>query len=223
MEAAKILVVDDESPIRGFVRRYLERDGYVVIEATNGKEAIQLAKLGADLVILDLMMPGLDGFEVARNLRNGSAIPILMLSARGEEVDRVTGLEVGADDYLTKPFSPRELMARVKALLRRSRLPSHRGPEEGPLVVDSESRQVWLQGERVELTPREYSLLKALVSAPGKCFTREELLNRVWGPEYLGDTRRVDVHISKLREKLSGPTNNPPIRSVWGVGYRYDP
>ena len=222
MESAKILVVDDESPIRGFVRRYLERDGYVVVEATNGREALQLAKMGADLVILDLMMPGLDGFEVARHLRNGSAIPILMLSARGEEADRVTGLEIGADDYLTKPFSPRELMARVKALLRRSRLSSHRSSEEGPLVVDTESRQVWLHGERVELTPREYALLKTLTGAPGKCFTREELLNRVWGPEYLGDTRRVDVHISKLREKLAGPNKNPPIRSIWGVGYRYD-
>ena len=223
MEAAKILVVDDESPIRGFIRRYLERDGYVVVEATNGREALQLAKLGADLVILDLMMPGLDGFEVATQLRATSAIPILMLSARGEEVDRVTGLEVGADDYLTKPVSPRELMARVKALLRRSRLPSHIHQDKGPLVIDTESRQVWLHDERIELTPREFALLKTLSSAPGKSFTREELLNRVWGPEYLGDTRRVDVHISKLREKLTSPNHNPPIRSVWGVGYRYDP
>jgi two-component system response regulator ResD len=223
MQSAKILVVDDESPIRGFVRRYLERDGYEVIEASNGRDALQLAKLGVDLVVLDLMMPGLDGFDVARHLRASGDIPILMLSARGDEVDRVTGLEIGADDYLTKPVSPRELMARIKALLRRSRLSGSRPAEPaGPVVIDTDTRQVWVHGDRVELTPREYALLKTLASTPGKNFTREELLNRVWGPEYLGDTRRVDVHISNLREKLSRPGETPPIRSIWGVGYRYE-
>lgn len=224
MEAAKVLIVDDESPIRGFVRRYLERDGHTVIEATNGRDALQLARQGVDLVVLDLMMPGLDGFEVTRCLRESGPVPILMLSARGDEVDRVTGLEIGADDYVTKPVSPRELMARIRALLRRSRLPSHSGAAQpGALVIDTEARQVRLHGERVELTPREYALLKTMAAAPGKNFTREELLNRVWGPEYLGDTRRVDVHISNLREKLSRPGEPAPLHSVWGVGYRFDP
>lgn len=223
MQPAKILIVDDEGPIRGFIRRYLERDGYDVLEASNGLDGLQLARMGIDLLILDLMMPGLDGFEVARTLRASSAVPILMLSARGEEVDRVTGLEVGADDYLAKPCSPRELMARVKALLRRSRLPVHRVNEpQGKLTIDNNSRQVWYSGEKIELTPREYSLLKTLASAPGKNFTREELLNRVWGPEYMGDTRRVDVHISKLRDKLTHNGESPPIHSIWGVGYRYE-
>lgn len=223
MQPSRILIVDDESAIRGFVRRYLEKDGYEVIEASNGLDGLQQAKLGADLVILDLMMPGMDGFDVARSLRNGGPIPILMLSARGDEVDRVTGLEVGADDYLTKPVSPRELMARVKALLRRSRLSSPTVTQPtSAVVIDSETRQVWVHGERVELTPREYALLKTLASWPGKNFTREELLNRVWGPEYLGDTRRVDVHISNLREKLSRQGEQPPIRSIWGVGYRFE-
>ena len=223
MDAARILVVDDESPIRGFVRRYLEKDGYEVIEAANGRDALQLARLGVDLVILDVMMPGLDGFDVARHLRGDSDVPILMLSARTDEVDRVTGLEVGADDYLSKPVSPRELMARVKALLRRSRLSGARSvAPQRAIVIDSEARQVWVRGERVELTPREYALLKTLASTPGKNYTREELLNRVWGPEYMGDTRRVDVHISNLRDKLSRSGEPAMIRSVWGVGYRFE-
>lgn len=220
MDVARILVVDDDSQIRGFVRRYLESDGYAVVEAGNGRDALQVAQQGIDLVILDFMMPGLDGFDVARNLRKGSEVPILMLSARAEEVDRATGLEIGADDYLPKPVSPRELMARVKALLRRSRISGAAAAKA--LQIDSEARQVWLRGERLELTPREYALLKTLASTPGKNYTREELLNRVWGPEYMGDTRRVDVHISNLRDKLSRAGEPPMIRSVWGVGYRFE-
>lgn len=215
-------MVDDEPEILELVRRYLERDGFEVLGARDGATALELARQGVDLVILDVMMPGPDGLEVTRTLRyvRGSPVPILILSARDEEADRVAGLEVGADDYLTKPFSPRELVARVKALLRRSRM--------APLAatglhVDLEARRVQLDGDYVELTPREYDLLKTLWQAPGKNFTREELLDRVWGVEYLGDTRRVDVHISKLREKLSRPGRPAPIRSIWGVGYRLEP
>lgn len=223
MIATRVLIVDDEPEIRGFVRRYLERDGYSVIEASNGTEGLALARQGADLVILDLMMPGLDGFEVTRLLRATSPVPILILTARGEEADRVAGLEIGADDYLTKPFSPRELVARVKALLRRSRLPSASAKAAGPLMVDAANRQIYFEGEVVDLTPREYDLARTLVASPGKNFTREELLNRVWGTEYLGDIRRVDVHICKIREKLTRENRPCPIRSIWGVGYRYEP
>lgn len=220
---ARVLIVDDEPEIRGFVRRYLERDGYAVVEAANGTDGLNLARQGADVVVLDLMMPGLDGLEVTRLLRSTSPVPILMLTARGEEADRVAGLEIGADDYLTKPFSPRELVARVKALLRRSRLPSAGSVSTGTLVVDASTRQICMEGEAVDLTPREYDLLRTLVSCPGKNFTREELLNRVWGAEYLGDIRRVDVHICKVREKLMRDGKPCPIRSIWGVGYRYEP
>ena len=223
MISARVLIVDDEPEIRGFVRRYLERDGYSVIEASDGREGLGLARQGADLVVLDLMMPGLDGLEVTRLLRATSPVPILILTARGDEVDRVAGLEIGADDYLTKPFSPRELMARVKALLRRSRLPSAGNSNAGPLMVDAANRQIYFEGEVVELTPREYDLARTLVACPGKNFTREELLNRVWGTEYLGDIRRVDVHICKIREKLTRDGRPCPIRSIWGVGYRYEP
>ncbi len=218
---ARILVVDDEPEIREFVRKYLERDGYLVLEAADGDAALARAREGVDLLVLDIGLPGPDGLEVTRRLRNHSPVPILVLTARGEEADRVIGLEVGADDYLTKPFSPRELVARVKALLRRSRMPAA-GPSGGPLVIDAEARQVRLEGQIVELTPREYELLRTLASYPGKSFTREELLDKVWGAEYVGDTRRVDVHVSKLREKLTRPGHPAPIRSIWGVGYRFE-
>ncbi|MBI3926305.1 MAG: response regulator transcription factor [Armatimonadetes bacterium] len=222
MADGTILVVDDEPEIREFVRRYLERDGYRVVTAPDGDTALEKARAGVDLIILDLMIPGPDGLEVTRRIRASSPLPILILTARGDEVDRVAGLELGADDYLTKPFSPRELVARVKALLRRSRMPSVGSIQSGPVVVDAEARRVLVDGDPVELTPREYDLLRVLAGAPGKNFTREELLDRVWGPEYLGQTRRVDVHISNLRDKLSREGRPAPIRSIWGVGYRYE-
>lgn len=218
---ARVLVVDDEPEIRDFVRKYLERDGFLVVEAADGESALARAKEGVDVLVLDIGLPGPDGLEVTRRLRAHSPVPILVLTARGEEADRVIGLEMGADDYLTKPFSPRELVARVKALLRRSRMPAA-GLSSGPLVIDAEARQVRLEGQVVELTPREYELLRTLASYPGKSFTREELLDKVWGPEYVGDTRRVDVHVSKLREKLTRPGQPAPIRSIWGVGYRFE-
>lgn len=223
MSSARILIVDDEPEIRSFVRLYLERDGYQVTEASNGEEGLALARQGPDLVILDLMMPGLNGLEVTRLLRSTSPIPILILTARGEEADRVVGLEIGADDYLTKPFSPRELVARVKALVRRSRMPMVGSLAAGGLIIDATHRQISLDGIPIELTPREFELLRTLVANPGKNFTREELLNRVWGEEYLGDFRRVDVHICKIREKLVKEGKPCPIRSIWGVGYRYEP
>lgn len=218
----RVLVVEDETEIREFIRRYLEDDGFEVLTASSGHQALDLVHQQVELLVLDLGIPGPDGLDIIRRLREFSPIPILIVSARGEGADRVTGLELGADDYLTKPFLPRELVARVKALLRRSRLPSLGSQASGPLVVDPNARRVLLEGEPVDLTPREYDLLKTLALAPGKNFTREELLDRVWGPEYLGDARRVDLYISKIRAKLSRPGKPAPIRSIWGVGYRFE-
>ena len=218
-------MVDDEEEIRDILRRFLERDGFEVVLARDGHEALKMARNPVDLIIQDLMIPGPDGLEVTREVRKTSHVPILILTAKGEEADRVTGLELGADDYLTKPFSPRELLARVKALLRRSRLPAASAAPakaSGPVRIDEEARRVYLDDEPLELTPREYDLLRVLAGAPGKNFTRDELLDRVWGPEYTGDTRRVDVHISNLRDKLRKPGWAGPIRSIWGVGYRYE-
>ncbi len=221
-QKGRVLVVEDELEIREFIKRYLKEDGFDVVTAANGNQALDLVHQRVELLVLDLGIPGPDGLDIIRRLREFSPIPILIVSARGDGADRVTGLELGADDYLTKPFLPRELVARVKALLRRSRLPSASSQGNGPLVVDPEARRVLLDGEPVELTPREYDLLKTLALAPGKNFTREELLDRVWGPEYLGDSRRVDLYISKIRAKLNRPGKPAPIRSIWGVGYRFE-
>lgn len=219
----RILVVEDETQIQELIGRYLHQNGFEVVNAATGPEGLKKAAEGVDLIILDLMLPGLDGLEVLRQLRSsGSLTPIIIVSARGEESDQVVGLEVGADDYMTKPFRPRELVARVKATLRRSKMPSVESVQAGPLVVDPEARTVRLDGELVELTPREYDLLKTLAMAPGKNFSREELLDRVWGPDYYGQARRVDMYVSKLRAKLSKPGKPAPIRSVWGVGYRIE-
>jgi len=219
----RILVVEDDQEILDIIRSYLVDDGYEVITATDGHAALDQVAQGVELVVLDLGLPGLDGLEVTKRVRARSPVPILIVSARGEGADRVCGLELGADDYLTKPFLPRELVARVRALLRRSRLPSFTPVKPGPLELDFDNRRVLLDGKRVDLTPREYDLLKTLAGAPGKNFTREELLDRVWGCEYVGETRRVDLYISKLRAKLDRPDRPAPIRSVWGVGYRYEP
>lgn len=217
----RILVIDDDPEIQDLIHRYLDRQGYSIDQAFNGLDGLQLAQNEVDLVIVDLMMPGVDGLEVIRRLRQRSAVPILILTARGDEADRVTGLEIGADDYVTKPFSPRELLARVKALLRRSKVLNRVTQAPQLFHLDGDRRTVSVQGEVIDLTPREYELARILAANPGKNFTREELLNRVWGPEYTGDTRRVDVHISNLREKL-GRHALCPIRSIWGVGYRFD-
>lgn len=220
MATETILVVDDEPEIQEFVSKYLRNSGYSVRLASDGLQAKSESQKNVDLVILDLGLPELDGLEVTRFIRQKGTTPILILTARGEESDRVLGLELGADDYLTKPFSPRELVARVKALLRRSSM--SRSPSSPGLQIDNESRRVTLNGELVELTPTEYELLRVLSQAPQKTFTREELLDRVWGPDYVADSRRVDMHVSKLREKLTRPDLPTPIRSVWGVGYRFE-
>ncbi len=214
-----VLVVEDEESIGALVRTYLIRDGYQVVWVRTGEEAlVELARHPVRLVVLDIGLPGMDGFEVCRRLRARSEVPIVMLTARDEEPDRVAGLELGADDYVPKPFSPRELVARVKAVLRRS----EPGPREarlelGDVVVDVEGREVTVAGRPVELTAREFDLLAFFLETPGIVHSRDRLLDRVWGMSYPGGTRTVDVHVGQLRRKLGRPDL---IRTVRGAGYK---
>ncbi|MFN8473846.1 MAG: response regulator transcription factor [Anaerolineae bacterium] len=224
-----ILVVDDEPPLRDLVRSYLEHEGFAVLTANDGLAAIELARQHAPLVvILDLMLPVLDGLEVCRRLRTFSDAYVIMLTAKSEEYDRVIGLEVGADDYLTKPFSPRELVARVRAMLRRPRHGSNTLPEVpspqrfGDLLIDQIRREVTLAGQPVSLTPLEFNLLTTLASYPGRAFTRNQLLEQVWGATYFGDDHVVDVHVANLRKKLGDDPGAPRyIQTIRGVGYRF--
>ncbi len=227
-EATRILVVDDEAPLRDLVTRYLRREGYDVRAASDGPTALDMARADApDLVILDIMLPGLDGIEVCRRLRQFSDAYVLMLTARAEEIDKIVGLTVGADDYVTKPFSPRELVARVKALLRRPRAGGTAEPEAPPvhrfgaLAIDEGRHEVTLHGSPVALTAREFALLATLAAHPKRVFTRAQLLERVWGEEYYDD-HVVDVHIANLRKKLADDPACPAyIETVRGVGYRF--
>ena len=222
--ARTILVVDDERNIIELVRLYLEQAGFTVAEARDGRQALeQHARLDPDLVVLDLMMPELDGMEVTREIRRRGETPILMLTARGEDIDRIIGLELGADDYLPKPLNPRELVARVKAVLRRTD-PTVRGSrpmEVGELRVDPRRREATLAGRRLDLRPREFDLLAALARDPGVVWTRDDLLEGVWGTDFPGETRTVDVHVSALRAKLA--PDGPAIEAVKGIGYRLVP
>ncbi|RME86347.1 MAG: DNA-binding response regulator [Caldilineae bacterium] len=219
-----ILLVDDEPPIIELAQMYLEREGFRVLAAGNGVEALTLVKkYDPDLVVLDLMMPEMDGWEVCKRLRADSNIPIIMLTARTDDVDKIVGLELGADDYVTKPFNPRELVARVKAVLRRTQ-----GEEEparggktlvvGDVLIDLPSREVFVDGEAVSLRSKEFDLLRVLAEHAGMVLSREQLLDLVWGYEYYGGTRTVDVHIAHLRNKLRG--SSVSIETVWGVGYK---
>ena len=212
---ATILVVDDEAPIVELVRGYLEREGYRVIVADDGLIAVERVRSERpDLVILDLMLPGVDGFEVCRQIRMFSDAYVLMLTARSEELDRVVGLSIGADDYLAKPFSPRELVARVKALLRRPRMGTTQALSE--LVVDVPRRTVAVHGSVISLTTTEFDILALLASDPGVVLSRAQLLESVWGPEFVGDDHLVDVHVANLRRKIGAAL----IDTVRGVGYR---
>ncbi|HHV71263.1 MAG TPA: response regulator transcription factor [Clostridia bacterium] len=228
MRLEKILLVDDEVSIVEFVKINLERAGYEVIAAYDGNEAIQLAKRERPaLIILDIMLPGLDGFEVLREIRKFSNVPVIMLTAKGEDIDKILGLELGADDYLTKPFNPRELTARVKAILRRIDKQNEGREEAGRIVIadldlDLNRREVFVRGKPVELTPKEFDLLEFLSSNPGKVYSRETLLRELWGYDYYGDSKTVDVHIRRLREKIEEEPSKPKyILTVWGVGYKF--
>ncbi|KLU64709.1 transcriptional regulatory protein SrrA [Desulfosporosinus acididurans] len=222
-----ILIVDDEERIRSLVRLYLEREGFPVEEAEDGSVALSKFKTGQfSLLIVDLMMPDVDGWRVCREIRESSGIPIIMLTARGEEFDRVLGLELGADDYLVKPFSTKELVARVKALLRRSSGQMHTVSSEitvGLLNIDKERHRVTIGDEVINLTPLEFDLLYFLAKNRGRVFSREQLMETVWGYDFYGDARTVDTHVKKLREKLAHPVIKKMLVTVWGVGYKFDP
>ena len=227
MTAARVLVVDDEAPIVELVRGYLEAEGMSVIAAADGPSALDaIRESSPDVVILDVNLPGFDGFEVLRQARTFTDAYVIMLTARTEEIDRIVGLSVGADDYLVKPFSPRELVLRVKALLRRPRASRGEGGadvlERGDLVVDRRRRTVGLRGVPVTLTTIEFDLLSTLAEEPGVVFSRQKLLDRVWGMDYIGDDHVVDVHLGNLRRKLGGDAGSPAfIETVRGVGYRF--
>ncbi len=216
-----ILIVDDEKNIVQLTRMYLTNEGFQVEVAYDGREALEKARQSKpSLVILDLMLPQIDGLEVCKQIRRESDVPIIMLTARGDDVDRIVGLELGADDYLPKPFNPRELVARVKAVLRRSR-PVDKPPEAlslGNLRVDPARREVSVGDRPVTLRAKEFDLLLTFVQNEGLVLDRERLLNLVWGYDYLGDSRTIDVHVTWLREKLAGSTCR--IQTVWGVGYK---
>jgi DNA-binding response OmpR family regulator len=227
MRPHKILVVDDEANIRRIITSYLRSDGFEVAEASDGEAALaEFDRSSPDLVLLDVMMPGLDGIEVLRELRRRSDVYIIMLTARAEETDRVIGLTVGADDYVTKPFGAKELVARVKAVLRRQRDAAVAGRETGRtelsgLTVDVERHETFKDGEPVTLTALEFDLLATMAASPGRVFTRHQLLERVWGWDHVGDDRVVDVHIRKLRKALGDDASDPRfVATVRGVGYK---
>jgi len=222
----KILVIDDDKKIVELIRLYLQKDGYDVLVAYDGREALDIARQKKpDLVVLDLMLPVIDGLDVCRILRAESKVPIIMLTARTTESDKLLGLDLGADDYVTKPFSPRELLARIRAVLRRVREMEDEGPAEirvGDLVVDLFRHQVRVRGVPVNLTPKEFKLLETMIKARGRAFSRLELLERAFGPDYEGLERTIDVHVMNLRKKIEPDPAKPIyIETVYGYGYKF--
>jgi DNA-binding response OmpR family regulator len=224
---ATVLVVDDEPIVRDVVVRYLERDGFRTLTASDGEAARALIEeREPNLVVLDVMLPGTDGLSLCRWIRGRSSLPVILLTARGEEADRIVGLELGADDYVTKPFSPRELAARVRTVLRRSNgaSPAPEGISFGEIELDGASREARRAGKAVQLTAKEFELLWFLASHPRHVFSRDQLMARVWGYEAAVDTGTVTVHVRRLREKIESDPSRPcHLHTVWGVGYRLDP
>lgn len=227
----RVLVVDDEASLREVVAQYLALDGFTVLQAGDGPEALRLAEAQPpDLVVLDLMLPGVDGTEVCRRLRTRSAVPIVMLTARGEEADKLSGFDLGADDYVTKPFSPRELVMRIRAILRRveaTQVPAMVLDDSlhfGALVIHTQLRRVLRDGVPLEVTAKEFDLLHFLASHPNQVFSRQQLLDHVWDIGYFGDASTITVHIRRLREKVELDPGRPRhIKTVWGVGYKFEP
>ena len=219
----KILIVEDDGNIRELLRLYLEREGYEITEASNGEEGVeQWRKVNPDMILLDVMMPIMDGWQVCKIIREESKVPIIILTAKGETFDKVNGLEMGADDYIVKPLEMREVVARVRAVFRRF------APEESgkisfdKLTVDKQAYDLIVDGKRVDAPPKEIELLYFLASSPNRVFTRAQLLDDVWGFDYFGDPRTVDVHVKRLREKLEGVSDKWELKTVWGVGYKFE-
>lgn len=219
-----ILIIEDDGNIRELLRLYLEREGYKIETAQDGLEGLRAFKrIHPDLVLLDLMMPVMDGTQVMKEIREISKTPVIMLTAKGETFDKVAGLELGADDYVTKPFETRELIARIKAVLRRySDDEAPKKLEFDNLIIDKESYNITVKGKKMEIPPKEIELLYFLASSPNRVFTRAQLLDDVWGFDYFGDTRTVDVHVKRLREKLQDVSPEWEIKTVWGVGYKFE-
>lgn len=225
----KILVADDDPNVLEIIRLYFEKQQFTMIEAHDGLEAVNLVETESpDIILLDVMMPKMDGYEAFREIRKNCDIPIIMLTAKGEEFDKVLGLELGADDYVTKPFSPRELTARIKAIIRRMQprtqpkdIQATNLYEFNGLTINLEKRDVQVNGKKINFKPREFDLLAHMVKSPGIVFTREQLLEQVWGYDYIGDIRTVDVHIKKIRHKLNDLGQNYVI-TIWGVGYKFE-
>src|SRR5256886_5686068 len=224
--SSRIMVVDDEKHIVELARLYLTREGYEVEGVGDGSQAVaRFGQLKPDLVVLDIVLPGIDGLAIGKEIGNQSQVPIIMLAARDEVTDKVVGLEVGADDYLTKPFHPQELVARAKALLRRARTEPDQPKlvRAGKLEIDIERHEVRFENERLQFRPKEFDLIALLARHPGRVFQRSELLDLVWGYDFPGYTRTVDVHVQQVREKLtSAKVTDPSIQTVWGVGYRLE-
>lgn len=230
MATEKILVVDDDTNICELLRLYLEKEGYTVIIANTGMQAVRsFAEHQPDLMLLDIMLPELDGWQVCREIRKYSSKPIIMLSAKGETFDKVLGLELGADDYITKPFEAKEVLARIKAVLRRTT--GSTGTETSAnikqviydkLMINLTNYELKVDGKRVEAPPKEMELLYHLASNPNRVFTRDQLLDEVWGFDYYGDSRTVDVHVKRIREKLEGVSEKWELKTVWSVGYKFE-
>lgn len=221
----KVFILDDDKNICELIKIYLEKEGYEVETAFDGKQAIRdFNSIQPDLVILDIMLPNMDGFQVCREIRRVSSVPIIMLTAKGETFDKIMGFELGADDYVVKPFEPSELVARVKAVLRRygTNKIDNKEVKYHNLVINLSDYRVEYEGKELELPPRELELLYFLASNPGKVYTREQLIEQLWGFDFYGDSRTVDVHIKRLREKLETSEQPWRIRTIWGVGYKFE-
>ena len=228
MDKIKILIVDDDENICELLRLYLEKDNFETKIANNGVAAVKLYdEFSPDLILLDIMLPGMDGWQVCREIRKNSDVPIIMLTAKGDDMDKILGLDYGADDYITKPFNILEVKARIKAIMRRGRKQVEKVSESNLLEkqdmkIDRESRRVFIEGHEVNLTAKEFDLLELLATNPDKVYSREKLLNLVWGYDYPGDARTVDVHIRRLREKIEKLPSNPKyVYTKWGVGYYF--
>ena len=225
MNKTKVLVIDDDMNICELIRLYLEKEGYEVKTVYNGKTGLEaFSEFTPNIAVLDIMLPGMDGWQVCREIRKVSNIPIIMLTAKGETFDKVLGLELGADDYMVKPFDPKELIARVKAVLRRYERKDYDSQEivYPNLVINKTNYTVKLNGKELELPPKELELLYFLASNSNKVFTREQLLEHVWGFDFYGDSRTVDVHVKRLREKIDLPDQMWQLKTVWGVGYKFE-